>query len=98
MKGFVAPVEAVLDERAQHAVLLVVAVKEGANVTMPAECGSGDLHRVLGGVNISPPGQAPRTERASVLPCKPTVWDRRFDPARGWGARGSTLFDERLQL
>ena len=81
MEGFVAPVEAVLDERAQHAVLLVVAVKEGANVTMPAECGSGDLHHAqftpaaaMSGVvpaRVARFGSAPRCTSSRIVVVSP---------------------------
>jgi hypothetical protein len=52
MEGFVPPVEAILDERAKHAVLLVDAVEERANVTTPAETTPGKLQRLPVGFHI----------------------------------------------
>ena len=44
MEALVPPIEAILDERAQDPVLLVDAVEEGADVTVPAEDTAGKFH------------------------------------------------------
>jgi len=49
-----APVEAIFEERAKHPVLLVDAVEESANVTLPGEIASGKLHGMIFGFHISP--------------------------------------------
>jgi hypothetical protein len=73
MESFVAAVEAILDERAKHAVLLVHTVKKCANVTMLAEGGSGNLHGIPGGLHISPPRSLSCAERATSCPANLTV-------------------------
>src|SRR4051794_20636527 len=55
MEGFVPLVEAVLDERPQHAVLLVGAVEECADMAMPAESASGKVQRIVVVFHASPP-------------------------------------------
>src|SRR6185295_16564814 len=47
MEGFVAHVEAILNERSKDTVLLVDAVEESTNVTLPAEGATGKLHRMF---------------------------------------------------
>jgi len=47
MERLVALIEAVLDERAKHPVLLVPAPEESANVTLPAETASGEPHGMV---------------------------------------------------
>src|SRR4029077_21290725 len=44
---FFAPVDAILVERAEHSVLLVVGVEEGADMIAPAEIDTGELSRVF---------------------------------------------------
>jgi hypothetical protein len=65
MESFIPSVEAILDERAKHPVLLVQTVEKRANVTVPAKGGSGNLHGIPGGLHISPPRREPRAERAA---------------------------------
>src|ERR1700676_4785613 len=48
-----APVEAIFEERTKHPVLLVDAVKESTNVTLPAEIASGELYGLTSS-HISP--------------------------------------------
>jgi hypothetical protein len=55
VEGFVPPLEALFDERAKHPVLLVHAVEESANVTVPAEIGAGTLHGTAVRCHFSPP-------------------------------------------
>src|SRR5436309_14272127 len=50
--------EAIFDERAKHSVLLVGAVDESANVTLPAEIAPGKLHGLSLGSHISPQFQS----------------------------------------
>jgi hypothetical protein len=47
-----APVEAIFEERAKHPVLLVDAVEESANMTVPGEIASGKLHGMILGFHI----------------------------------------------
>src|SRR6266567_3396316 len=54
MESFFPPLEALFDERAKHPVLLVDAVEESANVTLPAEIASGELYRMTLDCHISP--------------------------------------------
>src|ERR1700674_4112277 len=54
MESFIPPFEAAFEERAKHPVLLVGAVEESANVTLPAETASGKLHGKILGRHISP--------------------------------------------
>src|SRR6266566_3422748 len=54
MESFFPPLEALFDERAKHPVLLVDAVEESANVTLPAEIASGELYRMTLDRHISP--------------------------------------------
>src|SRR5712671_7245342 len=61
MEGFIPQVEAIFDERAKDPVLLVDAVEEGANVTLPAEDAPGKLHgTVVGDHGSAPFRNAPR--------------------------------------
>jgi hypothetical protein len=55
VERFISPLEAVLHERVKHAVLLVHAVEERANVTMLAERASRNLLGIGGGIHLSPP-------------------------------------------
>src|SRR5260370_30390244 len=48
-----APVEAIFEEGAKHPVLLIAAIKESANVTLPAEIASGELYGMIDS-HISP--------------------------------------------
>src|SRR5205807_1659100 len=52
--AFLGPIEALLDERAKHPVLLLDAVEESANVTFPAENATGKLHGMFVGSHTSP--------------------------------------------
>jgi predicted methyltransferase MtxX (methanogen marker protein 4) len=54
VEGLVTVVETVRDERVEHAVLLVDAVEERADVTMPADGASGNLYGMLVGFHTSP--------------------------------------------
>jgi hypothetical protein len=54
MEGFISPVKAIFDERVKHPVLLVSAVEESANVTLPAEIASGELYGMTLVCHISP--------------------------------------------
>ena len=47
MEALIPPIEAILDERAQDPVLLVDAVEEGANVTLPVENAPGKMHGTI---------------------------------------------------
>jgi hypothetical protein len=51
----VALLKAVFHERAKHPVLLVHAVEESTNVTVPAENAAGTLYGTLVGRHVSPP-------------------------------------------
>jgi hypothetical protein len=53
VRSLVAPLEAIFEERAKHPVLLVDAVEESANVTLPAEMASGELYGMIDS-HISP--------------------------------------------
>ncbi len=55
-----APVEAIFEERAKHPMLLVDAVEESANVTLPAEIAPGELYGMIG-CHISPHMHSRRT-------------------------------------
>jgi hypothetical protein len=52
MEGFVASVETILDERAKHSMMLVDAVEERANMTVPAESARGELRGLRGDIHI----------------------------------------------
>src|ERR1700730_1226135 len=54
MESFFPPLEALFDKRAKHPVLLVNAVEESANVTLPAEIASGELYGMTLVCHISP--------------------------------------------
>jgi hypothetical protein len=54
MESLIPLVEAVFDERAKDPVLLVDAVEESADVTVPAEHTSGKLHGAVGGYHKLP--------------------------------------------
>src|SRR2546430_14279321 len=58
MERFIPSREAIFDERAKHSVLLVGAVEESANVTLPAEITPGKLHGLSLGSHISPQFQS----------------------------------------
>src|SRR5207244_3425238 len=58
MERFIPSREAIFDERAKHSVLLVGAVEESANVTLPAEIAPGKLHGLSLGSHISPQFQS----------------------------------------
>jgi hypothetical protein len=49
VESLVPPVEAVFEERTKDSILLVGAVEESANVTMPAEIASGELYGMING-------------------------------------------------
>jgi hypothetical protein len=53
--SFVALLKAVFNERAKHPVLLLHAVEESANVTVPAENAAGTPHGTPVGCHVSPP-------------------------------------------
>src|SRR5439155_9680262 len=53
--GSVALFKTVFHERAKHPVLLVHAVEESANVTVPAEIGAGTMHGTAVRCHTSPP-------------------------------------------
>jgi hypothetical protein len=97
MEGFIPLVEAFLDERAKHAVLLVGAVEERANVTMLAESAPRDLQGMPVGVHFAST-QESNAERVAFYPGKPddsaTV---RFDPARSSGTPGLDFHGWSLQ-
>src|SRR5258707_7633812 len=70
MEGFIPPVEAIFEERAKHPVLLVDAVEECANVTLPAEIASGELHGMTLVCHISPhmhTSEAPTQHSTALL-------------------------------
>src|SRR5207253_3994564 len=54
VESFFPLLKAIFDERAKHSVLLVDAVEESANVTLPAENAPGKLNRMAVGCHISP--------------------------------------------
>jgi hypothetical protein len=54
MESFFPPLEALFDERAKHSVLLVDAVEESANMTLPAEIASGEMYGMTLVCHISP--------------------------------------------
>src|SRR6266568_2188475 len=58
MERFIPSREAIFDERAKHSVLLVGAVEESANVTLPAKIAPGKLHGLSLGSHISPQFQS----------------------------------------
>jgi hypothetical protein len=60
MEGFVSLVEAILDERAKHTMLLIDAVEERTNMTMLAEGAPGKRKRMDVGLHISPPRRESR--------------------------------------
>jgi len=55
MESSIPQIEAILDEEAQHPVLLVQAVEESADVTTPAEGAPGKPHGTVVGTHVSPP-------------------------------------------
>jgi hypothetical protein len=55
MEGFVPLVEAILDERVEHTMLLISAIKERANVTMLTESAPGKRQRMVVSCHVSPP-------------------------------------------
>src|SRR5882762_4641822 len=67
MESFFPPLEAIFDERAKHPVLLVDAVEESANVTLPGEIASGKLHGMIFGFHISPHTHSRHTKRGSQI-------------------------------
>src|SRR5205823_5117340 len=73
--GLVALLKAVFHERAKHPVLLVHAVEESANVTVPAEIAAGTLHGTPVPCHTPPPAAASgcqsRADRSEqVILCK----------------------------
>jgi hypothetical protein len=66
MKGFLTSVETILDERAEHAMLLVDTVEERTNMAILVESTPGILRRLRGGLHI-----LTFTQRAAV---KSTGW------------------------
>src|SRR4029077_3076572 len=70
VEGFFPAVKAVFDKRAKHPVLLVDAVEESANVTLPAERTPGKLHGTALRSHIyitSPYFDSPPDRRAMLL-------------------------------
>src|SRR5437879_2090387 len=54
MESFFPTLEALFDKRTKHPVLLVDAVEESANVTLPAEIASGEMYGMTLVCHISP--------------------------------------------
>src|SRR5258707_3733337 len=68
MEGFIPPVEAIFEERAKHPVLLLGAVEECANVTLPAEIASGKLHGTTLDRHISPHIHSRNAAESTIAP------------------------------
>jgi hypothetical protein len=71
MESFFSPLEAIFDERAKHPVLLVDAVEESANVTLPSEIASGKLHGMTLGCHISPHLRSRHSAESTAANCIP---------------------------
>jgi hypothetical protein len=65
MEGSLPSVEAILDKRAKHAMVLVQAIKKRANVTVLTEGDLSNLCGSPGGTQISPPRSASCADRAT---------------------------------
>src|SRR5947209_7355550 len=77
MEGLVPAIETILDVRAKHAVLLVIAVEERTNVSLLTEGALGKLQRTFAGFHMSPSGK-----ESGAIPTRQTVAAAaRFDPA-----------------
>jgi hypothetical protein len=63
MKAFFSSIESIFDERTEHFVLLIGAVKEGADVTMMAECAPGEMNGVVDGVHVT----SSHTQRRCII-------------------------------
>jgi hypothetical protein len=87
MDSFVSPVETILHERAEHAMLLVGAVEERANMTTLAESTPGKLLGFRGGLHL-----LTFTQRAAFSPAH-RFGTARSDPACSTAATGR--LDER---
>src|SRR5260221_5809183 len=65
VKGLVPVLEAFLDERAKHPVLLVEVVEESTNMTVLAETAAGTLHGTAVRCHVSPPAATGRVSEPS---------------------------------
>jgi hypothetical protein len=75
MKGSIASVEAFADERAQHAVLLVGAVEERANVEIAVDISLAELQRNVRCFHSPPPtqGVGPRSRPCRTIVATPVL-------------------------
>jgi len=85
MVSFVPLVKPILDERAKHAMLLVDAIEERTNVTMPTENTVGKLHGLGGGLHV-----LTFTQREARSSPADRFGAARFDPAPRSGATGAS--------
>jgi hypothetical protein len=66
MESFISPLEATFEERAKHPVLLVGAVKESANVTVPAEIAFRKLNGMTLVCHMSPHTHRRNTTESTI--------------------------------
>src|SRR5258708_3671558 len=73
MESFFPPLKALFDERTKHPVLLVDAVEESANVTLPAEIASGEMYGMTLVCHISPHMQSRHETGSRIANALPTM-------------------------
>jgi hypothetical protein len=80
VEGFIPPVQAIFYKRVKHPVLLVGAVEESANMTLPGEIASGKLHGMTLGGHISPHIYSRHATESTIANCMPLVYgDSRYE-------------------